>query len=67
MQFFILSGHTFSRVNCLSAGPVGPLAYMHSLSIPRKHSWMSSSSGYCLSPQWPVKESQLMGSLFHMR
>ena len=60
---FPSSGQTFSLSNCLSIGPVGPLVYLHSLSMPRKHSWMSSSSGYCLSPQWPVKDNQLVGSL----
>jgi hypothetical protein len=63
MQRFPLSGQTFFLSNCLSTGPVGPLVYLHSLSMPRKQSWIESSSGYCLSPQWPVKESQLVGSL----
>ena len=61
-QSFVLSGQTFLRTSCLSAGPVGPPAYMHS-SPNHKHSWIGSSSGYSSSPQWPMKESQLTGSL----
>jgi hypothetical protein len=63
MQRFPLSGHTSVRLSCLSNGPVGPLTYFESSEIPKMVCCLGSESGYCSSPQWPVKYNQFTGVL----